>query len=81
MVGWMNEMTMTTDEMIMQQFKKHARACSFHYADDSCGEWGLAREEKAKALELFDTHPHLHETMREEMKKELWAGEFRDARP
>ena len=76
-----NELNMTTDEMIMQQFKKHARSCSFHYADDSGKEWGSAREEKAIALKLFDTHPHLQAAMREEMKKELWAGEFLDARP
>ena len=68
-------------KMVIQQFEKHARACSYHYADDSGKEWGLAREEKAKALELFDTHPDLQLEMRKIADSQLWAGEFREARP
>ena len=75
-----NELTMTKDEAVLHAFRKHARACSCHYADDSGKEWGLAREEKQKALELFDTHPHLESEMRAIMRKELWLGEFLDAR-
>ena len=66
---------------VLVQFKKHARRCSCHYADDTGKEWGAARQEKAKALELFDAHPELQAQMREAMKEELWAAEFKEARP
>lgn len=66
---------------VLEQFKEHARACSYHYADDTCKEWGLAAREKREALRLFDINPELQAEMREIMNGELWANEFKRERP
>ena len=55
------------------KFKKRARQASFHYADDSCREWGLAKQDKDSALKLFDDNPELQDEMREIAKDELWS--------
>lgn len=60
-------------ETILEKFAKHARAASYHYADDSCKEWGLAKQQLDAALQLFDGHPELQAEMREAAKDELWS--------
>ena len=61
------------DEETLILMKKHARSASFHYADDSCKEWGLADRDKASALAIFDAHPEDEEKLREALDGELWS--------
>lgn len=58
---------------IIEQFKKHARSASYHFADDTAGEWGLGYKEQSIALQIFDDHPELQSEMREAAKGELWS--------
>ena len=58
---------------IIDQFGKHARAASFHYADDTGQEWGLAKTQEAAALELFDDNPDLQADMRVICERQLWS--------
>jgi len=58
---------------IIEQFNKHASSASYHYADDSCKEWGSADKELALALKLFDDNPDLQDEMRELAKGQLWS--------
>jgi len=60
---------------IIDEFKKHAKKASYHYADDSCREWKLADAEMAKALKIFDDNPSLQVEMREAASGELWRLE------
>ena len=55
------------------KFKRHASRASYHYADDSCKEWDLAKQDKDAALKLFDDNPDMQEEMREMAKGELWS--------
>lgn len=64
---------MSIDADTLLQFKKHGDSASYHYADDSGGEWGVARDRKTKALELFDSNPPLQAQMREIAKGFLWS--------
>lgn len=61
------------NELILIKFKCHASSASFHYADDSCKEWGLAKQDKNDALKIFDENPELQNEMREIAKDELWS--------
>lgn len=61
------------NELILIKFKRHASSASFHYADDSCKEWGLAKQDKNDALKIFDENPELQNEMREIAKDELWS--------
>ncbi len=56
-------------------FQQHGSNASFHYADDTCREWGAAHREKNKALEIFDNNPKLQAEMREIAKGFLWSLE------
>lgn len=58
---------------ILEEFKRYAYAASHCYADDSCREWGEARQHKNKALEIFDAHPELEEEFRDIGFKQLWS--------
>ena len=61
-------------QKMIEQFKKHARAASYHYADDTGKEWDLAKKEKNIALEIFDNNPDLQEELREIARNdELWS--------
>lgn len=55
------------------KFKRHASRASYHYADDSGKEWGLAKQDKDAALELFDANPDMQDEMRSMAKSELWS--------
>ena len=55
------------------KFKRHASRASYHYADDSCKEWDLAKQDKDAALKLFDDNPDMQAEMRGLAKDELWS--------
>jgi len=55
------------------KFKRHASRASYHYADDSCKEWGLVKQDKDVALKLFDDNPAMQDEMREMAAGELWS--------
>ena len=57
---------------IVKLFKDLGNRASFHYADDSCEEWGIARKCETQALNLFDNNEHLQDEMREVAKGFLW---------
>jgi len=63
---------------VLEEFKKHASAASFHYADDSGKEWGSARKRKDQAMQLYRDNPELRADMREIGKKQLWAYDFKN---
>jgi len=58
---------------ILIKFKQHASRASYHYADDSCKEWGSAKQEKDAALKLFDDNPSMQNEMRGMASGELWS--------
>ena len=58
---------------ILKQFEKHGNNASYHFADDSTKEWGLAREEEAAALKLFDENEELQPAMRKISAGFLWS--------
>ena len=57
---------------VVKEFKRLANLASFHYADDSCKEWGQAAERKNEALAIFDAHPELETELRHAAIGELW---------
>lgn len=65
----------------IEQFKKHGDKASYHYADDSCREWGLADKEKANAIAVFDSNPSEQEEMRRVARGFLWGYELTQLRP
>ena len=64
---------------VLMRFKDHGKMASFHYADDSCKEWGLGDKQKAAALKLFDDNPELQNDMRLIARGFIWSLE--SARP
>ena len=57
---------------IIEQFLKLGNSASFHYADDSGGEWGSGKRDEHAATFLYMTNPLLQH----EMKKQasfLWS--------
>lgn len=54
------------------EFERLGNKASYHFADDSTGEWDLAYKAKRQALELFDANPDLQDQMRETAKGFLW---------
>jgi len=58
---------------VIEQFKKHARSASYHFADDTTDEWHLGNKEQSIALQIFDDNPELQSEMREAAKGELWS--------
>ena len=65
----------------VDEFDRHGMDASYHYADDSCGEWDRARVARDKALEVFDANPGHQWLMREIAASFLWADEFERLRP
>lgn len=64
---------MSEEESVLAEFKKHGNKASYHYADDSCKEWGLGDSERSKALKLFNDNPELQSEMRTIAKDFLWT--------
>lgn len=60
----------------IELFKKHATAASFHYADDSCGEWGAARASENKAMQIYHANPEHQQEMNKIGRSQLWARDF-----
>jgi len=61
---------------IIEDFRKNASSASYHYADDSCREWGHAKECVRKCRELLHNHPEHREEFLEIAKTQLCAGEI-----
>ncbi len=61
------------EKSIIDLFKEFGNKASYHFADDSTGEWGLAQAAKDQALKLFDDNPGLQSKMREIAKDFLWS--------
>ena len=57
----------------LKQFKTAGMNASFHYAADTCSEWGLGDKHKKAALKLFDENPELQPKMRLIAKGFLWS--------
>ena len=62
-------------------FRYYAWLASYHYADDTTMEWDSARQAKAIALAVFDYHVGYQKRMRQIAGEQLWADEFKRARP
>ena len=60
-------------KQILEEFEHLGISASFHFADDSCKEWGTARKQEAKAIALFRDNPELQDEMREIAKGFLWT--------
>ena len=60
----------------LKQFIKLGKDASYHYADDSGKEWGLANGCVRQAMELYKANPELRALMREEARGFLWASDF-----
>jgi len=61
------------DSLILAKFEELGNRASFHYADDSCKEWDLARNIRDEAEALFIQHPELREEMLKISKGFLWT--------
>ena len=64
------------DDQKIEQFKNHCHCASYHYADDSAKEWGLADREKNAAMQIWNDNPHLQGQLREAHKGNLWSLEL-----
>ena len=60
---------------ILEQFKKLGMDASFHFADDTGSEWGLAYRDQEKALDLYLKNPSLQEEMKEIAKGFIFSLE------
>lgn len=58
---------------VLIKFKRHASRASYHYADDTCKEWDLARQDKNDALAIFDANPEMQDEMRKIASTEIWS--------
>lgn len=61
---------------IIETFKKEAGSASFHYADDSCREWGQAKKCVKNCHEMYAQHPEYKEEFNEIAKRQLCATEI-----
>jgi len=57
----------------LEQFKELGMLASFHFADDTCQEWGQATTAKNKALKIFDDNPALQPELRKVATGFLWT--------
>ena len=68
--------------MSLEKFVQYGKRASFHFADDTGGEWGQAEAEKQSALALFDAaDPATQARMREAARGFLWHYDFLRLRP
>ena len=58
---------------ILEEFERLGDSASFHYADDTCKEWGQAQSAEKKAVALYHAHPELKEEMKELARGFLWS--------
>lgn len=64
------------DTEVLAEFDRLGKDASYHFADDSGNEWGLANKAMREALALFDANPQLQSQMRELAKGFLWSLSF-----
>lgn len=57
----------------LEAFKKAGLQASYHFADDSGGEFRMGMDQQKRAEEIFETNPDLQEQMREIAKTFLWS--------
>jgi len=62
-----------TDKAILKDFEFAGRTASYHYADDTGGEWGLGDAAHRRAMDLYHQNPQLQAAMLEISKKFLWS--------
>ena len=58
---------------LLSKFESLGLSASFHFADDSGKEWGIARKEAGEAIALYKQHPELQERMMGLSKQFLWS--------
>ena len=68
---------MTRSQEVLDEFRKHGKQASYHYADDSGNEWRLGKQEEDAALALYDANPDLQEDMRDIATGFLWSLKMR----
>ena len=57
---------------IIEEFLFHGNSASFHFADDSTGEWGQGRRDQHAAMQIFMDNPELQDEMRKQASF-LWS--------
>jgi hypothetical protein len=57
----------------LEEFIALGNLASFHYADDTTKEWGRGDECKRQAIDVYKSHPELHEQMKHAAKEFLWT--------
>ena len=58
---------------LLAEFENLGMSASFHYADDSGKEWGLAKKDQDQAIILYHDHPELQVEMMKISKGFLWS--------
>lgn len=58
---------------LTERFKELGEKASYHYADDTCKEWGLGDKAKAQALFIFDSNPKMQPELRKVATGFLWT--------
>lgn len=61
------------DEIILETFKEHGFAASYHFADDTGKEFDHGFSELNKAMEIYQHYPELQAAMRDVAKEFLWS--------
>lgn len=61
---------------VLDDFKSAGMDASFHYADDTCAEWGLARKREQDAMRLYHDNPEHQEAMQKIAEGFLWYRDF-----
>jgi hypothetical protein len=57
---------------LLEKFREDGMQASFHYADDSCKEWGNANRLERECLKVFDNNPELQDEMRVIAESFIW---------
>jgi len=57
----------------VEEFKDHGMQASYHFADDSGGEWQQGYNHEREAMKLYDDNPDLQEEMMKISKGFLWS--------
>ena len=63
--------------IVLQKFMKLGNDASYHYADDSGGEWGTAKDLQKQAMELYFANPQYQKEMDRIAKNFLWYYDFK----
>ena len=58
---------------LVAEYSRLARKASYHYADDSGGEWGIAGKAKSAAMALYWANPGLRVRFGDAHKGNLWS--------